>query len=463
MKNRYSERLALFSLDILKYYKRKDYIMFKKFLAVFLVAVVLTTPFATFVSAEEAGTFAVRVPEEDPNDTFAQAQTIYSDYTINGSFTSQSDVDVYKITSPIDGLANFHLGNIPAANDYDLELYDADYELLAVGTASYDFEQIMAYPVSVGDVFYILVRCFQIYDTGNLDYILRARVYPITYTYYSQVAESPITTSYYNNLENTTFTGGICSSVDMYYRYNRFGCASASVAMVLKNMNAETKIAVPDIPGHTSGAVNAVTMNGNPYAVMMINSGYWGYDSSLGKSRVILPEVSYSNGSYIVSSSQDPAACKYDWIANAYGLTYDFAWGLNITEYEKTVAKLISDHPEGICLYFNNGVNEHMCVVTGTTMEVTLTDEELASLLAQSDAFEASMTSQSFEMNASVSNPTDASVRSIASMQNADKFTVYDPFYNANSNSTGEGILLSESYTATVFSWSDLDYIVFFD
>ena len=104
-----------------------------------------------------------------------------------------------------------------------------------------------------------------------------------------------------------------------------------------------------------------------------------------------------------------------------------------------------------------------MCVVTGTTMEVTLTDEELASLLAQSDAFEASMTSQSFEMNASVSNPTDASVRSIASMQNADKFTVYDPFYNANSNSTGEGILLSESYTATVFSWSDLDYIVFFD
>ncbi|MGN1473966.1 MAG: hypothetical protein ACI4WZ_07805 [Eubacteriales bacterium] len=246
--------------------------MFKKFLAIFLLAVVLTTPFATFVSAEEAGTFSLGVTDypNNTNNSFETAQTIYSDFTVTGMLKSQSESDYYKIVVPIDGKVNFWMGNIPTGCDYELEIYDSEQLGYDSSITTNDYEEILGVPANAGDIFYIRIYSFSGYSTTQ-SYSLRVRVYLDSYAFFAQTAPST-TTDYVANFDKT-YDADYLTATDWqkdswYTNLANYGCFVCSFAMVLKNLNKTTTRTIPNIMAANGATIPNQYMSAQPYAIM---------------------------------------------------------------------------------------------------------------------------------------------------------------------------------------------------
>jgi hypothetical protein len=65
--------------------------------------------------------------ETENNGTFSTADTIQDDDNVYGYISVAYDKDYYKITFESEGFANFYLGSIPSGQDYDLYVYDENY------------------------------------------------------------------------------------------------------------------------------------------------------------------------------------------------------------------------------------------------------------------------------------------------------------------------------------------------
>ena len=484
--------------------------MTKKLIALFIALVMLATTFTFLANADGANPFAIGVGDTPGggNDFFASAQVIHSDFTVTGTLATDTEIDYYKLTVPIDGLVNFWLGNIPAGCDYDLMVFDEDEEVKWTSLSDNDYEEILGQEVSAGEIYYILVCAYSGYSTTQ-PYTLRAKVYPESYTYYTQrpttiyvdtgYVPNPTNSIYpigqMYNLYNTAGSSELTSK-SWYWNLYKYGCVACSYSMILSNLNKKldcsmTQNGFPDIINTVYGSnVSTISkydsngkankINATPYSVM------WSIAN--------LPNIYYSAGSYYADTPYDMtlmdnnAAQRVSNLFNStftvYNSTvaYDESLGTNrdLTSDEKKdmIAYLLSQHPEGLCLYFNNDYMQwHMIVVTATTHQASLPTLEYI-IHSQTTPINATVASQiTSDCCASIDQQslfyteksnyiTDAMIGNYVtavnsgnynSIEDGNLFTVYDPV----PGSYGFDVTTLDNCFTGVnnATWDDLKYI----
>lgn len=118
--------------------------------------------------------------ENESNDSFSRADRFYDDDTVGGKIQSSGDEDYYKVKFSRDGAANFWLGFVPDDEDYELYVYDDNYDRIAKSTSggNGDQELIEMHPVEGGRYYYVKVEGYRDddYDSSHY-YHLRAKWY----------------------------------------------------------------------------------------------------------------------------------------------------------------------------------------------------------------------------------------------------------------------------------------------
>lgn len=394
------------------------------------------------VPAINAAPRAVTISEVESNNSFSLAQTIQNDYTVSGTISSETDVDFYKVVFPYTGYANFWLGNIPTDMDYDLYLYRADQTILRSSTTTSEQELISNYQVNAGETYYIKVLGYQ-GDYSATSYSLRAKLYLNGYAYYSQDQLNFDTT----NMEKLYNTG--CPSISWKNRLIDEGCAICCYAMVLNNM--DKTIYAPDVrSADENGSIPYATLVADPYSVMWANS--YGptsisYDATADK--------------FTAVSGMDPVNTDLGAIATRFNVDYDWyeIGNYGDTYKKQAIAYLLSQYPQGVCLYFSNGSYTHMIVVTETTYSTENNVVLPAPYLSSSYRTTSQTPIETFTTITAadrVRYNTWIESKAITALSDGDKFTVYDPYCGSYG---GNGVLLSQSYAGSVYSWSNLKSI----
>lgn len=177
---------------------KKNKVFYKAISLILLT--VSTLSFPANVAAASIVPQTVTGSEHEPNNTFATAQIMHSDYTLTGYINSAGDVDYYQVTFPISGYASFWLGNIPSSMDLDLFIYNQSRTQIASSTGNGNAELISNVAVTAGQKYYIKVESFHadLYDASN-PYLIRTKVQMNSYAYFSQNPTNFSTT----NLEKT--------------------------------------------------------------------------------------------------------------------------------------------------------------------------------------------------------------------------------------------------------------------
>ena len=435
----------------------------------------LTTPFATFVSAEEAGTFSLGVTDypNNTNNSFETAQTIYSDFTVTGMLKSQSESDYYKIVVPIDGKVNFWMGNIPTGCDYELEIYDSEQLGYDSSITTNDYEEILGVPANAGDIFYIRIYSFSGYSTTQ-SYSLRVRVYLDSYAFFAQTAPST-TTDYVANFDKT-YDADYLTATDWqkdswYTNLANYGCFVCSFAMVLKNLNKTTTRTIPNIMAANGATIPNQYMSAQPYAIMWANTTPYGVAYSLN---TIGTTFTYQDNKYITAANASDM-CIRD--RSAIGLLFDVAIatynvGSMSTESKKNaIANFLSKNQEGIILVFNNSTYAtHAMVITETTYEGTQIDSYESSLESRlptnsqtARALDNSniKVKEAFDRESIRIHEANAQNRSTSTeaFSDGDMFTAYDPG-RYNGTTYCNGVSLNRTYTSNYYNWDDLTQII---
>ncbi|HEU4964196.1 MAG TPA: hypothetical protein VFV52_10145 [Bacilli bacterium] len=139
-------------------------------------------PVYSLIPAEDGGTSNCSTGpglrcEVESNNTFSAADRTYDDYEIYGRISSEADEDYFKVAFGKSGKANFFLGRVPVGVDYDLYLYDQNYNFIAKSiNGSNDNELISQFQVYSGREYFIKVIGYG-YDATNY-YQLRVKNYP---------------------------------------------------------------------------------------------------------------------------------------------------------------------------------------------------------------------------------------------------------------------------------------------
>ncbi|MBN2983775.1 MULTISPECIES: hypothetical protein [Cohnella] len=112
-----------------------------------LLATVLAATFASATSAYAADNY-------EPNDSFSTATSLpYSRY-ITSYISTPTDADYYKASGG--RLTLFQLVN-PEGADYDLYLYDANFNLVSSSATSESTENVGYYTTSLSNTYYVKV------------------------------------------------------------------------------------------------------------------------------------------------------------------------------------------------------------------------------------------------------------------------------------------------------------------
>lgn len=112
--------------------------------------------------------------ETEPNNSMTEAMTIHNDYDVYGRIYDDEDVDWYKVQFSNSGGANFWLGNIPAGEDFDLEVYDSLGNRLGYSNST-SSQELITLDVTANTWYYIKVYGFNgSWSISN--YLLRAKV-----------------------------------------------------------------------------------------------------------------------------------------------------------------------------------------------------------------------------------------------------------------------------------------------
>lgn len=120
--------------------------------------------------------------ETENNGSFSTADTIQDDDNVYGYVSVAYDKDYYKITFDAEGFANFYLGSIPSGQDYDLYVYDENYnEITRSMNGSNADELIIGESVSADTVYYVKVQGYIDYHDSSDSYLLRVKNYSYTW------------------------------------------------------------------------------------------------------------------------------------------------------------------------------------------------------------------------------------------------------------------------------------------
>ena len=120
--------------------------------------------------------------ETENNGTFSTADTIQDDDNVYGYISVAYDKDYYKITFESEGFANFYLGSIPSGQDYDLYVYDENYnEITKSMNGSNADELIIGESVTKNTVYYVKVQGYIDYHDSSDSYLLRVKNYSFTW------------------------------------------------------------------------------------------------------------------------------------------------------------------------------------------------------------------------------------------------------------------------------------------
>lgn len=321
----------------------------------------------------------VTVNEVESNDSFENAQIIQTDYTVTGYISSATDVDRYQITFPYAGYANFWAGELPddPFQDYDLYLYDSTGLLVEVSNGTDTAELISNYYVAAGSTYYVEMNGFDGAFSTSQSYKLRAKLYLEDYAYFSQ---NPLN----SNTTNMDILYNVTPRVSWKTRLINAGCGICSYAMILNNMGKTSKYLVPDVrtasvPGQS---FSSAYLAADPYSVIWASSGR--------------PSITYdaTTGLYETTSTRDPVNTGIDLIAYAFDtnyIWYQFSSSDDATYKKQVIAYLLSQYPQGICLYFSNSSSTHMIVATETTYQ-TPASITLPAVWAQSGTVSAANT-----------------------------------------------------------------------
>ena len=184
----------------------------RRYIIILLIATMLSSVLS-FSASAASGT----VYESEPNDDFSTADWTYNDYNSYGAI-SQSDFngkgDMWKITVPYSGYANFYLGHIPSGCNYELCIYKHDLSgVLAYSYNTGNKRELVSAYVEAGKTYYIYVFSISGYSSSN--YLLRVKVYPVK-----------------------------TLSMNLYEQPNDFTCSTTSGRMVLSKYGVNVTHAV---------------------------------------------------------------------------------------------------------------------------------------------------------------------------------------------------------------------------
>ncbi len=310
-------------------------------------------------------------------------------------------------------------------------------------------ELISNKPVTKGETLYLKVISKNGFNT-SLKYKLRVKVSLNSYTHYCQKSD-------YNNFDitnlkyNELIKGKIVEvSTTFKKEMNSYGCAVSSYAMILRNLNKYTTVSYKDIRDGINGSrTKRIT---DPVSVSYANIGFIeAKDDPKNPSMYLIDTTGLIDRN---NTSQSPVYTYPASIGSGFGVTFErTTFNSYTTESDKkgNIAKLLVDHPEGICAYFIDGTyGPHMIVIRSTTYEAP---EKFA--LAQSYPVTQFMyddvSCKSFEQIA-----IEKDTISLQSFTDGDKFIIYDP-----QNFNDSGVKLSDSWTANRggYSWEKLLYI----
>lgn len=414
----------------------------KKHIAMFLAMLILISSLLG-ISSSAAETKAVLVNEQSgAHDTRATAQTLEQDNTLRGYIKSASEKDYYVITFPYAGKVNFWLGEIPAGCDYDLYLYSESGRLVDKSDNTNTTQELISgYTVSAGIKYYMLVKSKNGYSTSK-PYKLRAKWSPLSgFTYfYNKNPNGNVGSFSITGIGNlTTKPAANGKTYNVVDDIKSSGCFVTSYAMVLANLKKKTSSRQNDPRTGTS-----YKLSPDPVTVTFANMGFPNITES---------QVNYvGQPVYINSASQ---------IASYFDASYTRYSLLSMNDEQKKVALsyYLSLHPEGIVARFDNG-GSHTLVVTGTTKEISQSD--ISDMLRKISI--ASSRNEPYRIaSIDVVSPQRYLPNSgiINNNNDGDKFTVYDPAYYGSS--TDGSLLLSLTWTAQKYAWSDLSYIEVFD
>ncbi len=201
--------------------------------------------------------------EYEPNDSFSSAERLNSGERLYANIHAEDDDDYFKFTIDEESEVYIYLSSIPSGTDYDIRLYDSDEDRIASSTnGDNDDEEINE--ILDSGTYYIRVYTYSGFSENT--YRLELDVEPVTQNvinylnkpdsaWYSQwtignATNAPTVNT--NNIDITKFPS-VTSYQNMGQAIKYYGCMTATFAMALTNMDAETINSYRHIVDYSNG------------------------------------------------------------------------------------------------------------------------------------------------------------------------------------------------------------------
>lgn len=201
-----------------------------------------------------------RTSESEANNSISTANSITANSMKYGYLSSTSDTDYYAFEAKVSGYYDITL-SVPTGSgcNYDFALYDSTRMLTnTVASASAGVSEITRKYIAAGNTYYIKVYSSSGYSTTKPYTLYISSAAPANKTWFSQVNATTDNCDYNNyNLP-----------ADFITKMNNVGCGLTSMAMILHNMNAQTKNKIYDLRTGYTGYMYA-----DPYTVFMARMG----------------------------------------------------------------------------------------------------------------------------------------------------------------------------------------------
>lgn len=114
------------------------------------------------------------IGEGEPNDTVGNATSVSNNIDVNGTISSATDFDWFKLEIPVKQKINVFLGNICSTCDYDLYLYQSNgTTLIASSLNGPGSSELISGPLLEKGTYYVRVNAFNGKFSSTQQYLLR--------------------------------------------------------------------------------------------------------------------------------------------------------------------------------------------------------------------------------------------------------------------------------------------------
>ena len=109
--------------------------------------------------------------ERENNDTFSRADLLYYGERFKGYIDDEDDEDIFEIEFDEDGTVLFELWSIPSDCDYDLTVYDEDYDRIDFSNNSDNDREEIIIAVEANKSYFVLIESYSGYDEEDHYYV----------------------------------------------------------------------------------------------------------------------------------------------------------------------------------------------------------------------------------------------------------------------------------------------------